>query len=166
MRKKKKFANGLRASVKNRKRASASFAIGISIFIAMNLAARPIFSKQMLSSSLANLPETVSLIYLYNSTNILQMTSTAVYAALAGPAIVLMALQLKHQGSGIGNIVGIAPGMLASGCAGCGAGLIGLLGLTGALALLPFNGLLITPAAIIMIVFFITKSGNPKTCNL
>jgi len=77
----------------------------------------------------------------------------------AGPALVLMYIQFRTFGSGIGDIASI-PGMVASGCAGCGAGIIGLLGLTGALAVLPFNGLLITPAAILMIILF---KQNPET---
>jgi len=166
MRKTDKFRNGLEAAFSNRRRSFASTSLILAVFIAMNLAARPIFSQQMLSSNIFLLPEAVYLVFIYNSANLVQMTSTAVYALLAGPALVLMYLQFRNFGSGLPEAASIAPGMVASGCAGCGAGLIGLLGLTGALAALPFNGLLITPAAIVMIVYFITKSGNPEICNL
>lgn len=166
MRRREKFKNGIRAAFINRSRTAASLILGLTVFIAMNLAARPLFSQQMLSSNILLLPEAVYLVFLYNSTNVFQMISTTLYALLAGPALVLMYLQIRNYGSGFQDMLGVAPGMLASGCAGCGAGIIGLLGLTGALAVLPFNGLLITPAAILMIVYFITKSGNPEVCNL
>ncbi len=166
MKKTEKFRNGLRAAFSNRRRSIVSISLALTVFVAMNLAARPIFSQQMLSSNILLLPEAVYLVFIYNSANLVQMTSTAIYALLAGPALVLMYLQFQNFGSGVQDVVSIAPGMVASGCAGCGAGIVGLLGLTGALAVLPFNGLLITPAAIVMIVYFITKSGNPEICNL
>jgi len=166
MKRSKKFKNGLKAAFSNRRRTVASSVFTLTVFIAMNLAARPIFSQQMISSNILLLPEAVYLVFVYNSANLFQMISTAIYALFAGPALVLMYIQFRTFGSGIGDIASIAPGMVASGCAGCGAGIIGLLGLTGALAVLPFNGLLITPAAILMIIYFITKSGNPEICNL
>lgn len=166
MKRSQKFRNGLKAAFSNRKRSSTSLTLTLAVFVAMNLVARPLFSIQMLSSSILLLPETVYLVFLYNSTNLLQMISTVIYALLAGPALVLMYLQFRNFGAGFQEIIGIAPGMLASGCAGCGAGIIGLLGLTGALTALPFNGLLITPTATLLLVYFITKSGNPEICNL
>lgn len=161
-----KFKRGMKAAFSSRKRAISSVTLALVVFVAMNLAARPLFSQQMLSSNIFLLPEAVKLVFLYNSTNLFQMASTAIYALLAGPALVLMYLQFRTFGTGAQDILSIAPGMVASGCAGCGAGIVGLLGLTGALAVLPFNGLLITPLAIVMIVYFITKSGNPEICNL
>lgn len=160
------FRNGLKAAFRGRKRVFLSLSAALLLFIFMNLAARPFFSWQMITSNIFLLPEAVKLVFLYNSANFLQMASTALYSLLAGPALVLMYLQIKNFGSGFNELIGIAPGLAASGCAGCGAGIIGLLGLTGALAVLPFNGLLITPAAILMIVYFISKSGNPEICNL
>lgn len=166
MKRREKFVRGIKSAFNTKERALASVSLAIIVFILMNLAARPTFAKQMLYADIFLLPEAVMRIFLYNSLNSVQMASTLTYAALTGPAIVLMYLQFSSFGSGIKNIASIIPGMVASGCVGCGAGLIGLLGLTGALAALPFNGQLITPAAILMLIYFITKSGNPEVCNL
>jgi len=166
MKKTKKFQRGIKSAFKTKERSLASFSIAVTVFVLMNLAARPIFSKQMLMQDIFLLPEAVVRVFLYNSLNKVQMASTVIYAALTGPALVLMYLQFQSFGSGVKNLASIIPGMVASGCVGCGAGLIGLLGLTGALASLPFNGQLITPAAILMLIYFITKSGNPEVCNL
>jgi hypothetical protein len=161
-----KFKRGMKAGYSTKRRAFASLTIAVSVFILMNLAARPIFAQQMLAYEIYLLPETVRRIFLFNSSNELQMFFTLAYAFLTGPALVLMYFQFQTFGSSVKDLASIAPGILASGCVGCGAGVIGLLGLTGALAPLPFNGLLITPAATVMLVYFITKSGNPEVCNL
>lgn len=166
MRRFEKFIKGMKAAFSDRKRASLSLILTVIVFTAMNLFARPYFSHQMISSNFLLLPEAVKLVFLYNSSNVFQMASTVTYALLAGPALVLMYLQFQSFGTGFQDLISIAPGILASGCTGCGAGIIGLLGLTGALTALPFNGLLITPAATIMMIYFITKSGNPEVCNL
>lgn len=160
------FSRGVRAAFSNRKRAAASVSISVLVFVFMSLLARPVFSYQMISSNIFLLPETVKILFLYNSSNYIQMVSTVVYALLAGPAIVNLYLQLKTFSTGFKNVMSIAPGFVATGCMGCGAGLIGLLGLTGALAALPFNGLMITPLAILFLAYFITKSGDPEICSL
>jgi len=161
-----RFWRGLQSAFVTRKRALTSTALSLLVFVLMNLAARPIFSLQMLYTDILLLPEAVTRIFLYNSLNTVQMFSTLLYALLAGPALIIMYIQFTTLGSGVKNLAGILPGLAASGCLGCGAGLIGLLGLTGALALLPFNGRLITPLAILMLLYFITKSGDPEICRL
>lgn len=166
MEKLEKFLKGLKSAFGTKNRALASIGSALFVFVLMNLAARPVFAKQMLVHDIFLLPETVGRVFLYNSLNKLQMISTVIYASLTGPALVLMYLQFQSFGSGLKDLAGILPGIVASGCVGCGAGIIGLLGLTGALALLPFNGQLITPAAIMMLIYFITKSGDPEVCRL
>jgi len=87
MKRSKKFKNGLKAAFSNRRRTVASSVFTLTVFIAMNLAARPIFSQQMISSNILLLPEAVYLVFVYNSANLFQMISTAIYALLCRTCI-------------------------------------------------------------------------------
>jgi len=161
-----KIYNGLRSSFSTKKRAFTSLFFSFVIFVGLTLSARPIFAYQMISSNPLLLLTAVELSFLYNSPNAFSMALTVIYAVLSGPAIVNIALQLKNFGLGIKNMGAIAPGFIASGCAGCGAGLLGILGFTGALASLPFGGNLITLAGIFLIIVFLARAGDPEVCRL
>lgn len=159
-----KFKRGIKSVFSTRKRAFSSMFVAVMVFILMNLAARPVTSQQLLVADISYLPDTV--LGSFMPTSFTEKTFTLVYALLSGPAIVLMYLQFTSFGSSAKDAASILPGIVASGCVGCGAGFVGLLGLTGAFAVLPFNGQLITVAAIILLIYFITKTGNPETCSL
>lgn len=158
------FKRGIKSAFSTRKRASSSLLIAVTVFILMNLAARPVTSQQLLVADFFYLPDAV--LGSFMPTSFTQKTFTLVYALLSGPAIVLMYLQFTKFSLSAKDAASILPGIVASGCVGCGAGFVGLLGLTGAFAALPFNGQLITVAAIILLIYFITKTGNPEICSL
>ena len=156
----------IHSSFRNRTRTSIAIFLSGLVFILMNLVSRPVFSYQILSSNPLLLLETVKLSYLYNSTGLISNLLTLSYAALAGPVLVNLGLQIRNHGTGVSKIGGIAPGLIVSGCLGCGAGLLGLLGLTGALALLPFQGSLITLTGILLMLYFFYRSGDPEICEI
>jgi hypothetical protein len=61
------------------------------------------------------------------------------YSTLVGVVITNTYTQFRAKGLEIGNLSGIAPGVLVAGCAGSGVGLPSLIGITGLVALLPFQ---------------------------
>jgi hypothetical protein len=67
---------------------------------------------------------------------------------------------------GASTALGVLPGFLAAGCASCGAGVLGALGFVGAMAALPFEGNLLRLGGIVLLVFFLGRTGDPRTCSI
>lgn len=89
------------------------------------------------------------------------------YAVLTAIAIVNVAAQVSVTGvSSLSDLLGVLPGLVASGCASCGAGLLGFLGFAGALAAMPFHGDLLRVGGIILLLGFLVRAGDPRECRL
>lgn len=88
------------------------------------------------------------------------------YAWLTGVAVVNAVAQLRvGSSSGMANLTGVAPALAASGCASCGAGLLAFLGFAGGLTLLPFDGALLRVGGLVLLVYFIGRTGHPERCR-
>lgn len=89
------------------------------------------------------------------------------YAILTGVAVVNTAAQVNVTGvSSLSDLLGVLPGLVASGCASCGAGLLGFLGFAGALAALPFHGDLLRVGGIVLLLAFLARAGDPRECRI
>lgn len=89
-----------------------------------------------------------------------------VYAALTGVLAVVVAGQLRTTGpSRVANVSGAVPGVLASGCASCGAGVLGLMGTTGAVAALPFHGNGLRALGVAVLAVLLARIGDPRRCR-
>lgn len=55
---------------------------------------------------------------------------------------------------------------LVAGCASCGAGVLGALGFVGAMAALPFDGNLLRVGGIGLLLLFLGRAGDPRTCSV
>ncbi|ELY50203.1 hypothetical protein [Natronolimnohabitans innermongolicus] len=87
------------------------------------------------------------------------------YALLTGVAVVNAVAQLRLIGlSGATSVSGVLPGLVASGCASCGAGLLAFLGFAGGLTLLPFDGTLLQVGGLALLLFFLGRAGHPERC--
>jgi len=163
-----KLKQAILASTETRKGITITALSTALLFICMVLLSFPEYSYQLLSADLNYFPATIKslTVNLYDSAGVLGVTLTAIYSLIGGIAITNLVQQLRFQGEGWRNSGLIAPGLILSGCAGCGAGLLGLIGLTGALATLPFEGNLMRLGGILLIIFFLGKSGDPKKCEL
>lgn len=103
----------------------------------------------------------------YSSIGALGLGLIIAYAVLTGIAITNVIAQLQMQTiSGVRDLFSVIPGLLASGCASCGAGILGLLGFAGALAALPFNGNLLRLGGIGLLLYFLYRSGDPRACEV
>jgi hypothetical protein len=103
---------------------------------------------------------------LYLEGGIIGLFSSIIYSLLIGITLYNFAVQLRNSGLSLRNLSGIGPSFLAAGCAGCGVGLLSLAGLTGAIAVLPFNGQLIRLGGMLLLVYYIAKTGDPRTCSI
>jgi hypothetical protein len=74
-----------------------------------------------------------------------------------------LALVRRARRRGASTVVGVLPGLLAAGCASCGAGVLGALGFVGAMAALPFDGNLLRIGGIGLLLAFLGRAGDPRT---
>ncbi|MFP9193624.1 hypothetical protein [Natronosalvus vescus] len=138
-------------------------------YVVLVLSTMPEFTIQMLGDGLhwfdyvlRSLTETI-----YRTDGWTGLGIVVLYALLTGVAVVNVVAQLRIVGpSSLADLSGVLPGLLASGCASCGAGLLGFLGFAGGLAMLPYEGALLRIAGLALILFFLGRAGHPERCRL
>jgi len=138
-------------------------------YVVLVLSSFPQFSIQMLTNDPTDVVYAVTALTreVYLSTGWLGLGLVAVYAVLTGVATInALALVRRARRTGASTIVGVLPGVLAAGCASCGAGVLGALGFVGAMAALPFDGNLLRLGGIALLLFFLGRAGDPQTCSI
>lgn len=164
----KKLREALKAAVETKKAAAISITSAVVLLTSMILLSFPNYSYQLLSTDLFYFFTAFKAlsINLHESAGLTGVVLTIAYSLIGGMAVTNLIQQLKFQGAGLKNSGLLAPGIILSGCAGCGAGVLGLIGLTGALAFLPFEGNLFRLGGIVLIIYFLGKTGHPKKCDV
>ncbi|MFB6242196.1 MAG: hypothetical protein ABEJ36_05355 [Candidatus Nanosalina sp.] len=116
----------------------------------------------MISASLTYLDDVIVALTLnlYHTAGAWGIILSIFYSFLTGVAITDILATGRSQG-----LASITPGVLAGGCATCGAGVIGLLGFSSALLLLPFSGNLLRLSGIILVLMYLSNSEKEK-CSL
>ncbi|MCX2819720.1 MAG: hypothetical protein ACI9QA_000193 [Methanobacteriota archaeon] len=150
-------------------RSVLALSISVVMYVVLVLSTMPTFSAQMLSDGVGwlgyvvvSLTETT-----YRSSGLTGVSLVVLYAVLTGVAVVNTVGQIRAVGlSKPKEFVGVVPGLLASGCASCGAGLLGFIGLTGALAAMPYDGTLLRVGGLALLVFFLGRAGHPERCGV
>ncbi|MFB6200036.1 MAG: hypothetical protein ABEJ83_04095 [Candidatus Nanohaloarchaea archaeon] len=126
------------------------------------------YSIQMLSAGtrywLPALTRRLNAIYVGGG--LLSISITLLYSFLIAVTLTNLYTEAKHSGFKLRKLTGIGPGFIAAGCAGCGVGILSLVGATGAIALMPFQGKLIKLAGLTLLIYFLAKTGDPKTCAI
>ncbi|MFC4541363.1 hypothetical protein ACFO5R_05425 [Halosolutus amylolyticus] len=144
-------------------------AVTLATYVLLVLSTMPEFSLQMLGDGLhwfdyvlVSLTETI-----YRTDGLSSLGIIVLYAVLTGVAVVNAVAQLRLVGpTGLTDLSGVVPGLLASGCASCGAGLLGFLGFAGGLAALPYDGALLRIAGLALLLFFLGRAGHPERCAI
>lgn len=143
--------------------------ITIATFVGLVFSTFPGYTVQMLSAGFIRYAVTAFVALLettYRSIGTVGVGLIVAYAILTGIALLNVAAQVKRtRVSGLSDLLGIVPGLLASGCASCGAGVLGLLGFAGALAAMPFHGNLLRLAGLLLLVYFLGRAGDPRQCQ-
>lgn len=143
--------------------------VAIVTYLLLIISTMPAFSIQMLRSGLhwfdyvvVSLTETT-----YRSDGWLGLGTIVAYSIFTGVALVNTAAQVRIAGiSNASDLAGVVPGLLASGCASCGAGLLGFLGFAGALAAMPFHGALLRFGGLFLLLLFLGRAGDPRECTV
>lgn len=144
-------------------------AVTVVTYVLLVVSTMPEFALQMLGDGLhwfefvvVSLSENV-----YRTDGWTALGTIVLYAWLTGVAVVVAVGQLRiGRSSGVASLTGVAPALAASGCASCGAGLLAFLGFAGGLTLLPFDGALLRVAGVLLLVYFIGRTGHPERCRL
>ena len=142
--------------------------ISLISLILMALSSSIIYSYQMFSyGAYYWLPAVQTrLLGLYIEGGILSLSTSLIYSLLIGITVSNFVIEFRNSGLNLRNLSGIGPGFLAAGCAGCGVGILSIIGFTGAIALLPFNGQLLRIGGMMLLIYFIAKTGDPRTCSI
>ena len=151
------------------RRVLAVAVVAVVTYALLVLSTFPGMSIQMLGAGLHWFDDALVLLTenTYASNGATGLGMIVAYAVLTGVAVVNTAGQIRTAGvSSAGDLVGVLPGLLASGCASCGAGLLGFLGFAGAMAALPFHGDLLRVGGILLLLGFLARSGDPRQCAL
>lgn len=101
----------------------------------------------------------------YETAGAIGLALTVAYAMLAAITVVVVAASVVHGVGGASNLLGVAPGVLAAGCATCGAGVLPLLGVAGAYALFPFSGNFVRAGGIAILLVALARTGDPRRCD-
>ncbi|GAB7020811.1 hypothetical protein [Halostagnicola bangensis] len=141
--------------------------VTVGTYSLLILSTMPEFALQLLGDGLhwfdyvlVSLTESV-----YLTDGITGLAIIVSYALLTGVAVVNAVAQLRLVGlSGATSVSGILPGLVASGCASCGAGLLAFLGFAGGLTLLPFDGTFLQLGGLTLLLFFLGRAGHPEQC--
>lgn len=143
--------------------------VAATTYVVLVLSTFPQFSLQLLSRNPADIGYAVAALTreVYLGSGWLGLALVSLYAILTGVAVTnSVALVRRARHGGASTVVGVLPGMLAAGCASCGAGVLGALGFVGAIALLPFDGNLLRAGGILLLLFFLARAGDPRTCTI
>lgn len=142
--------------------------VSAATYAVLLMSTMPEFSIQMLGDGLHWIEYVVVSLseITYHSQGPAGIGVIVLYAWLTGVAVVNAAAGLGvGSSSGVANLSGIVPALLASGCASCGAGLLAFVGAAGGLALLPFQGAALRLAGLLLMVGLLARAGHPERCR-
>jgi hypothetical protein len=159
----------LRFPLSSPRRAVVTTLAAVVVYLLLILSTFPEYSIQMLGAGVGYLDTAVVALTrtTYRSVGWVGLGLIVVYGVLTGVALTNMVAQVRYQGvSDASDAVGLVPGLVASGCASCGAGLLGFLGFAGVLAAMPFHGNLLRVGGLVLLVGVLVRTGDPRTCRL
>lgn len=161
------LSDALKASFRSYRSVGITLIASVIFYILMVFSSFPEYTYQIIAYSPASIFMAVRFLSIsLIAAGMLNFVLTIIYSVMGGIAVSNMVDQLKYQGGGAESLATLSPGLLVAGCTSCGAGLLGLIGFTGALAVLPFEGNLVRTGGILLILFFLGRSGDPRVCNL
>lgn len=143
--------------------------VTVLTYVVLVLSSFPQFSLQVLAYDPMDIDYAVTALTreVYLTTGPLGLMLVVVYAILTGVAMAnALTLVRRTRRGGASTILGVLPGLFAAGCASCGAGVLGVLGFVGAMAALPFDGNLLRIGGIGLLLLFLGRTGDPRTCSV
>ena len=150
-------------------RTLAAIVGAVVAYVVLVASAFPTYTLQMVRVDAGYLDDAVLALTgnLYATAGWLGVSLVVVYAVLTGIAVVVAGRQIRTRGLGrASGLSTVLPGLVAAGCASCGAGLVGLVGAAGAVALLPYDGNLLRALGVLLLLGYLTDAGDPTVCRV
>lgn len=147
----------------------AAGGVTLASYVVVLLSSFPQFSVQVVARDPADLLWAIAVLTREAQLNggWIGIALLVAYALLTGIAVTnAAALVRRVRYTGVSTAAGVVPGVLAAGCASCGAGVLGLLGFAGAMAALPYDGTLLRLGGVLLLLFFLGRAGDPRTCRI
>lgn len=165
---KKGIRPGLEVAFSDNKRTFLTVLTSFTVFFLLVLSSFPEYSYQMLNSGFQYWSVAFTALFdnMWITVGPVSMIITGIYSFFTAIALLHAGVSLRQKNFEGKSLASLSPGLLITGCAGCGAGILGLLGFAGAIALLPFDGDLLKIAGIVLLIYFIGDSGNPEVCRI
>jgi hypothetical protein len=151
------------------RRTLATTGFAVATYCVLVLSTFPTYSMQMLGAGPGYADDALLALTAntYRTVGGVGLGLTVVYAVATGVALTTTLGRVRDAGpTGVRDLWSVLPGLLASGCASCGAGVLGLLGFAGALAAMPFEGDLLRLGGIALLVGYLSRVGHPRRCEL
>lgn len=133
------------------------------------LSSFPTYSIQLLGADIGYVDDAVIALTgnTYRTAGAGGLALVVVYAITTGIAVTGALGRVRSAGRpDARGLSAVLPGLLASGCASCGAGVLGLVGFASALATLPFDGNLLRLAGLLLLVGYLSRLGDPRQCTV
>lgn len=143
--------------------------VAVLTYVLLILSTFPSYSAQMLGAGIGYLDDALLALTAntYATIGTVGLALVVTYAIATGVALTTALGRLQYgAGSGASGASSVLPGLLASGCASCGAGVLGLLGFAGALATLPFHGNLLRLGGLLLLGVYLARVGDPRQCSV
>jgi len=145
--------------------------VGVSVatYVLLILSSFPEYSMQMLGADLGYLDTALVALTAntYTTIGTIGLGLIVTYAILTGIAVTNAVGRVVQLGlSGSRGLSSAVPGLLASGCASCGAGVLGLMGFAGAVAAMPFHGNLLRVGGLVLLIGYLARAGDPRYCRI
>jgi len=150
-------------------RTVGTVAVAAVTYCLLVLSSFPTYTMQMLGADLAYADDALLALTAntYQTIGALGLGLIVVYAVVTGVALTAAVGRVRYVGvSGARGLSSVLPGLVASGCASCGAGVLGLLGFVGALATLPFHGNLLRLGGLVLLLGYLSRIGDPRQCSI
>ena len=141
--------------------------VTVATYCLLILSSFPTYAAQLLSADAGYIDEALLALTAntYQTTGASGLALIVAYAMATGVALTVALGRVRVAGrNGARGVSAVLPGLLASGCASCGAGVLGLLGFAGALATLPFDGSLLRLAGCLLLFAYLARVGDPRQC--
>ena len=140
----------------------------VSTFTFTVIASYPIFAVNTLTADPTQVGQliVISTTELYQMNHIITIPLIILYSLITGIATSNILTDIRTQTHAYTSLTGVIPGILATGCAGCGTGILALIGVTGGVATLPWGGNFIRITGILFFSVYLTQHTPKNTCSI
>lgn len=153
--------NGFKFVLSDKYRVLITLVLSIIGFVSFLLMSAPIYAYELIMGGYIVFLFEEMIWVLQDSAGLFGVVLTGIYSLAFGVVIYLTYKQVRVYNRGLKNTLAVIPGVLMTGCVGCGTGILGLIGVVGFNFILPFGGNSIRLIGIIIFLLIMGYIGDP-----